>query len=91
MSFYDTSATLGGDSGITASQNITASDIDWSTGNVFYKSISGNTTFTFSNDADGQTIVVGILSTGSFTVTWPAGVQWAAGSAPTQTDSGDDV
>lgn len=73
-----------------ASSAISALAIDWSTANVFTKTLSsGSSTFTFSNTADGQTIVV-VLTGASSTVTWPT-VKWAGGSAPTQTASGTDV
>lgn len=75
---------------LNASQAISASAIDWSTGNIFTKSISTNTTFTFSNAADGQTIVVAVTNTNSSTVTWPT-VSWPAATAPTQTASKTDI
>lgn len=63
---------------------VTGTNVDWSTGNVFSKTITGNTTFTFSNPLDGQTIVFAVTNTGSFTVTW-TGVTWSGGVAPVQT------
>lgn len=66
-----------------AAQAISASAIDWSTGNVFTKTLGANTTFTFSNQVSGQTIVVRLTNTASnFTVTWPT-VRWSGGAAPT--------
>lgn len=66
-------------------QNISASNIDWSTGNLFSKTLSANTTFTFSSQTSGQVIVVRLTNTASnWTVTWPT-VQWPGGSAPTMT------
>lgn len=61
----------------TTNQAIPALDISWIDGGVFYKDISANTTFTFSNDLDGQSIMVIINNTGGsqFTMTWPAGVK----------------
>lgn len=73
-----------------ATQAIGASDIDWSTGGVFSKSISGNTTFTFSNTQDGATKIVSVSSSGSYTVTWPT-VLWVGGTPPVQTLSGRDI
>lgn len=65
---------------------IPASNIDWSASNTFSKTLSANTTFTFSNDTDGQTIVVAITNTaGNYTVAWPAAVQWSGGTEPVQT------
>lgn len=69
-----------------ATQAVAALAIDWSTGSVFTKTLSANSTFTFSNIGSGQTIVVRLTNTASnFTVTWPGGVLWSGGTAPTQT------
>lgn len=69
-----------------APQAISASAIDWATGNVFTKTLAANTTFTFSNQTSGQVIVVRITNTASnYTVTWPGSVLWSAGVTPTQT------
>lgn len=68
-----------------ASQAISGTSIDWSMGNVFYKTLSGNITFTFANLRDGQVAIVIITNTtGNYTVTWPT-VSWPGGSAPVQT------
>lgn len=65
---------------------ISALDIDWRVGNVFSKTLAANSTFTFSNVADGTTIVVSLTNTASnYTVTWPAAVKWSGGTQPTQT------
>lgn len=55
---------------------ITALDIDWQDNDTLYKSIGANTTFTFSNDANGKTIVVVIQNTSGVDVdaTFPAGI-----------------
>lgn len=45
---------------INGNASISALDIDWSTGTNFYKSISADSTFTFSNAQDGQQITVAI-------------------------------
>lgn len=64
---------------------ISALDIDWRVGSVFSKTLAANSTFTFSNVADGNVIVVALTNTTSnFTVTWPT-VKWAGGVAPVQT------
>ena len=71
---------------IIAAQAISGTSIDWATGNVFTKTLSANTTFTFSNQASGQTIVVRLTNTASnYTVTWPGSVLWSGGTAPVQT------
>lgn len=65
---------------------ISASDIDWTAGPVRTKTLSANTTFTFSNASTGQTIVVELTNTASnYTVTWPGTVTWAGGTPPVQT------
>lgn len=70
---------------IIAAQAISASAIDWATGAMFTKTLAANTTFTFSNQVSGQTIIVRLTNTASnYTVTWPA-VRWAGGAAPTMT------
>lgn len=69
-----------------ASVSIAASNIDWSLSNCFFKTLGANTTFTFSNDSDAQTIIVAITNTaGNFTAAWPAAVQWTNGSEPVLT------
>jgi len=68
-----------------ATSTISASAIDWSVSNSFYKALSANTTFTFSNAVDGQVITICLLNTTSnYTVTWPT-IKWAGGTAPTMT------
>lgn len=63
--------------------NIAALDIDWSSANVHEKDISADSTFTFSNDVSGQTIIVKITNTdaSAHTADFPAGVQWSGGTA----------
>jgi hypothetical protein len=67
--------------------SISAFDIDWSNPNYcFYKTLSANATFTFSNVIEGKTISVAITNTASnFTADWPAGIKWPSGAAPTLT------
>jgi hypothetical protein len=68
-----------------ATSTISASAIDWSLSNSFYKTLAANTTFTFSNQQDGQVITICLLNTTSnYTVTWPT-IKWAGGTAPTMT------
>jgi len=66
-------------------ETVGALDIDCSTGNVFTKSISGNSTFTFSNPAPSGTTssFLLIIEYTSGTITWPASVEWPADNAPT--------
>lgn len=64
---------------------ISASAIDWAASDMHYKTLGANTTFTFSNAANGKQIVVAVTNTASnYTVTWPT-VSWSGGVAPTQT------
>lgn len=74
---------------VPSTSAISASDIDWSTlhttGGLYTKTLSANTTFTFSNKAAGDTIVVRLTNTASnYTVTWPT-VKWSGGTTPTMT------
>jgi hypothetical protein len=67
----------------------TAGTVNWANGSVFTATLtSGNAcTFTFSNKASGQTIVVVLTNGGSggtATVVWPT-VKWAGGSVPVMT------
>lgn len=68
---------------------VAASDIDWAAADYHTKSISANTTFTFSNvpAAVGAGIIVRVTSTGGFTITWPASVIWPDGVAPSLTST----
>ena len=64
-----------------------ALDLDLNTSNYFTKTISGNSTFTFSNPAaSGQVTAFTLeLTHSSGTVTWPSSVKWNADTAPTLT------
>ena len=66
-----------------------ALDIDCSTGNIFTKTIAGNSTFTFSNPAASGTATsfLLIIEYTSGTITWPTSVEWPADTAPTLTAS----
>lgn len=77
---------------VAATTAMGALDVDWSTGNVFSKTLSaGGNTITFSNTSAGQVITVVLTSNGGgSTVTWPT-VAWSGGAAPTQTSTGVDV
>lgn len=61
--------------------------IDFSLGNKFTVTLGGNRTVAFSNDVAGQVVAVRLKQdgTGSRTITWPSGISWAGGSAPTLT------
>lgn len=62
----------------TTATTIAASDIDFSTAQVFTKTLTGDITFTFSNTAIGM--VKDIILTGDVVITWPAGTKIAAGT-----------
>ena len=61
--------------------------IDWSLGNKHKVTLGGSRTLAFSNTTAGQAIRLQIKQdgTGSRTVTWPSGISWFGGSAPTLT------
>lgn len=64
---------------------MSANDVDCEAGNFFSKTISANTTFTFSNPPASGTafgFVLELTVSGTRTVTWPASVDWAGGTAP---------
>lgn len=59
--------------------------VDWSIADVYTKTLSANTTFTFANAIPGQNISVRLTNTASnYTVTWPS-VRWPAATAPVMT------
>ena len=61
--------------------------IDLATGNYFTKTISGNSTFTFTNPPASGTVgsFTLELTHSSGTVTWPSSVKFPADTAPTLT------
>ncbi len=64
-------------------------NIDWSlgpSGSIFYGILTGNTTVTFTNTAEGKTIVIRAsqTSTNTFTITWPS-MAWPGATAPVMT------
>ncbi len=69
---------------------ISASNVDWSQGNCFTKSLSANTTLTFSNRVAGQTILLRITNPAVYTLTFPntntpgASVLWPGSTIPAQ-------
>jgi len=75
---------------LTTANTSTAYTIDLTNGNVFDLTLTGNCTFTFSSPpvsgkAGSFTLILTQDGTGSRTVTWPAAVDWAGGTAPTLT------
>lgn len=65
-------------------------NLDWSLGDYFSKTLTANAVFTFSNTGVSRTITVAITGDASHTVTWPA-VKWPGGVAPVQTLSKVDM
>lgn len=72
---------------------IAAAEINLSGGCVFSKTISEATTFTITGVPTGKAATFNLLLTngGAATVTWPASVKWAGGTAPDLTADGLDV
>jgi hypothetical protein len=85
----EVTVTVAGGAGVTA---IAALSIDWSLNPVYTKTLSANSTFTFTGATAGQTIIVRLTNTASnYTVTWPT-VKWAGGTVPVMTvGAKDDV
>ena len=78
---------------ITGSQtsNISAmgaNAVDCSAGNYFTKTITGATTFTFTNvpTSVAYTFTMEVTLNGSNAITWPTSVKWPADTPPTITD-----
>ena len=68
--------------------NVAALDIDCSLSNYFIKTISTDSTFTFSNVAANSSYAFTLeLTHTSGAVTWPSTVRWPANTAPTLTTS----
>jgi hypothetical protein len=85
---YSETATISTVSG-TTSLNLT-------TGNVFVRTITGNTTFTFTNppssgNAGSLTLILKQNAVGGHAVTWPVSVEWAGGTAPVLTTTPNAV
>ena len=86
-------STFSGGTNITGSQtsNISAmgaNAVDCSAGNYFTKTITGATTFTFTNVPTGvaYTFTMEVTLNGSNAITWPGSVKWPADTAPAITD-----
>ena len=86
-------ATLPTGGGIeTIATNSTATGavtLDLTNGNVFTVTLTGDVTFTFNGATTGKACSFGLYltqdATGSHAVTWPTGVKWSGGTAPTLT------
>ena len=78
------------------SENIVAvsgTAVDCSTGNYFTKTITGATTFNFTNVPSGvaYAFTFEVTLNGSNAITWPGSVKWPADTAPTITDGKTQV
>lgn len=71
-----TSSVIGDE--FTTSQALTGNDINFKSAQVFTKTLTADTTFTFSNTAIGM--VKDLVLTGDFVITWPTGTKIAAGT-----------
>ena len=75
---------------VNTPEAVAASEIDWSAGVLFNKTLAANTTFTFANSISGQEISVFIHNPSSYTVTWPT-IIWPGGVTPTQSTNATDI
>lgn len=62
----------------TTAAALTGTAVDWATAAVFTKTLSGNTTLTFSNASTGM--VIDLVITGNHTLTLPASVKEITGT-----------
>lgn len=76
----DTKVTLG---------TITSGTVDLSTGNYFAETLTGNTTYTFSNPGNVQAFQVEVTGASTYTITWPGSVEWNGGVAPIVPGAGE--
>ena len=63
----------------------TSATINWANGNVQYVTLTGNTTFKFTNAKPGMRAILHVA--GAFTPTFPGTVRWTNGNTPTATAS----
>lgn len=75
-----------------AEGTVTAGACDYATGYVFSATISSATTISLTNvPATGTAmLMLRLTNVGSATVTWPSGIKWPGGTAPTLTANGLD-
>lgn len=74
-------------------------NLDWSTGDIFVGTVTGNLTLTESNrpghatvgNLPGGSLTLCLTNPGAYTLAWPAAWKWPSGVAPTRTASGLDV
>ena len=68
-----------------------ARTIDWSAGNDQALDLTASCTLTFTNPVNGGRSVLLVTQTGAFTITWPAAVRWAGGTAPVVTSTAGKI
>ncbi len=73
--------------------SVAAAAIDVSSGSYFYKTLSGATTFTFTNPVDSGRLSSFTLelTNASTHITWPTSVHWNAGIEPELSTTGVDI
>ena len=80
---------IGGSSYQSALVN-TDSSIPWQDGNIQAETLTGNTTFTFTNNPLGPTtLILRITNPSTYTVEFPAAVKWEGGTEPAMNTAGD--
>ena len=62
----------------TASSALSGTAINWDVAQVFTKTLSGATTFTYTNDEIGM--VKDLVLTGDYAITWPSGTKIITGT-----------
>ena len=72
---------------------VSGTAVDCSTASYFTKTITGATTFTFTNAPSGvaYAFTFEVTLNGSNAITWPSSVKWPADTAPTITDGKTQV
>jgi len=70
---------------------VVAEDINTIDGNMWSKTITANTTFTFTNTFNLTGFMLYLTDAGSYTITWPASVKWSGGTEPALTATGIDI
>ena len=72
---------------------VSGTEVDCATGSYFTKTITGATTFTFTNVPSGvaYAFTFEVTLNGSNAITWPSSVKWPADTAPAITDGKTQV
>lgn len=79
--------------GGTKTLSSTETSFDCSVATSFTKTITGNTTLSFTNVPSDATCCVTVVlkNGGNYVVSWPSGVKWSENTAPVLTSNGTDV